>query len=160
MALQVINIGLGIKQMKVEPKGITVPDFIESLSHKVCLFFGLCSLLLFSPNNLPKTAHPSRTGQHRKQPRESEAEMPLHASRPQRCVHQSYRTTHGVRLLLPRVQCPQLPGYHRWQLNHRVGVPHIWCQARRGKRNEAEAGRVPMRMCVLSGHAGLYICFP
>jgi len=50
MAPQVINIGLGIKQMKVEPKGITVPDFIESLSHKVRFF---CSLL-FSPNNLPK----------------------------------------------------------------------------------------------------------
>jgi len=33
---QVVNIGLGIKQMKVEPKGISVPDFLESLSHKVC----------------------------------------------------------------------------------------------------------------------------
>jgi phosphopantetheinyl transferase (holo-ACP synthase) len=32
---QVVNIGLGIKQMKVEPKGISVPDFLESLSHKL-----------------------------------------------------------------------------------------------------------------------------
>jgi len=32
---QVVNIGLGIKQLKVEPKGTTVPVFFESLSHKL-----------------------------------------------------------------------------------------------------------------------------
>lgn len=32
---QVVNIGLGIKQLKVEPKGTSVPVFFESLSHKV-----------------------------------------------------------------------------------------------------------------------------
>ncbi|KAF4612355.1 hypothetical protein D9613_003891 [Agrocybe pediades] len=32
---QVVNIGLGIKQMKVEPKGITIPLYLESLSHKL-----------------------------------------------------------------------------------------------------------------------------
>lgn len=33
---QVVNIGLGIKQLKVEPRGTAVPVFFESLSHKVC----------------------------------------------------------------------------------------------------------------------------
>lgn len=32
---QVANIGLGIKQMKVDIKGTTVPVFLESMSHKV-----------------------------------------------------------------------------------------------------------------------------
>ena len=39
---EVINIGLGIKQVAVEPRDVTVPQYVESLSHKVCgtRFFG------------------------------------------------------------------------------------------------------------------------
>lgn len=33
--VQVVNIGLGIKQLKVEPKGAPVKVYLESLSHKV-----------------------------------------------------------------------------------------------------------------------------
>jgi len=32
---KVINIGLGIKQLAVEPRGVTVAAYTESLSHKV-----------------------------------------------------------------------------------------------------------------------------
>src|SRR6266403_3333722 len=32
---EVINIGLGIKQVAVEPRDVTVPQYVESLSHKV-----------------------------------------------------------------------------------------------------------------------------
>ncbi len=39
---EVVNIGLGIKQVAVEPRDVTVPQYVESLSHKVCRtrFFG------------------------------------------------------------------------------------------------------------------------
>lgn len=33
--VQVVNIGLGIKQLKVEPKGTPVKVYLESLSHKL-----------------------------------------------------------------------------------------------------------------------------
>ena len=33
---QVINIGLGIKQISVEPKGVSVAAYAESFAHKVC----------------------------------------------------------------------------------------------------------------------------
>ena len=38
---QVINIGLGIKQLSVEPRGVSVAAYAESFAHKVlsCLFF-------------------------------------------------------------------------------------------------------------------------
>ena len=32
---EVVNIGLGIKQVTVEPRDVTVPQYVESLSHKV-----------------------------------------------------------------------------------------------------------------------------
>ncbi|KAH9476920.1 4'-phosphopantetheinyl transferase pptA [Psilocybe cubensis] len=32
---QVVNIGLGVKQLKVEPRGTSVPVYFESLSHKL-----------------------------------------------------------------------------------------------------------------------------
>jgi 4'-phosphopantetheinyl transferase len=32
---EVVNIGLGIKQVAVEPRDVTVPQYVESLSHKV-----------------------------------------------------------------------------------------------------------------------------
>ncbi|KAF9031856.1 hypothetical protein BDZ89DRAFT_1063743 [Hymenopellis radicata] len=42
---RVINIGLGIKQIAVHPRGITVPDFIESMRHKLTSTeFGLIPL--------------------------------------------------------------------------------------------------------------------
>jgi hypothetical protein len=44
---QVINIGLGIKQISVEPKGVSVPAYAESFAHKV------------SPE--PGTKHPKLT---------------------------------------------------------------------------------------------------
>lgn len=34
---EVVNIGLGIKQVAVEPRDVTVPQYVESLSHKVCV---------------------------------------------------------------------------------------------------------------------------
>lgn len=34
---RVVNIGLGIKQLTVEPRGISVAVYLESLSHKVSL---------------------------------------------------------------------------------------------------------------------------
>ena len=39
--VQVAHIGLGIKQLKVDPKGTPVKLYLESLSHKVshsCIF--------------------------------------------------------------------------------------------------------------------------
>jgi len=39
---QVVHIGLGIKQLKVEPKGTPVKLYLESFSHKVsrlCIFY-------------------------------------------------------------------------------------------------------------------------
>ena len=46
---EVINIGLGIKQVAVEPRDVSVPQYVESLSHKVCStrFFLLSFFLLF-----------------------------------------------------------------------------------------------------------------
>jgi hypothetical protein len=49
---EVINIGLGIKQVAVEPRDVTVPQYVESLSHKVrvCVatrFFLLSFFFLF-----------------------------------------------------------------------------------------------------------------
>ena len=32
---QVVNIGLGIKQLRVDPRGTTVPVYFESMTHKV-----------------------------------------------------------------------------------------------------------------------------
>ena len=32
---QVVNIGLGIKQLRVEPRNTTVPVYFESMTHKV-----------------------------------------------------------------------------------------------------------------------------
>jgi 4'-phosphopantetheinyl transferase len=47
---EVINIGLGIKQVAVEPRDVTVPQYVESLSHKVCgTRFLLSFLFLVSP---------------------------------------------------------------------------------------------------------------
>ena len=46
---EVINIGLGIKQVAVEPRDVTVPQYVESLSHKVCVahvFFCCCPFFL------------------------------------------------------------------------------------------------------------------
>ena len=40
---EVINIGLGIKQVAVEPRDVTVPQYVESLSHKV----RVCGTLFF-----------------------------------------------------------------------------------------------------------------
>jgi 4'-phosphopantetheinyl transferase len=42
---EVVNIGLGVKQVAVEPRDATVSTYVESLSHKVCVahvlfFFG------------------------------------------------------------------------------------------------------------------------
>lgn len=34
---QVINIGLGIKQLAIEPRGGKLSDYVESSKHKVCL---------------------------------------------------------------------------------------------------------------------------
>lgn len=34
---EVVNIGLGIKQVAVEPRDATVATYVESLSHKVCV---------------------------------------------------------------------------------------------------------------------------
>lgn len=48
---QVVNIGLGIKQVAVEPRGASVSAYVESNSHKVCLFPSN-SLLLRIPNIL------------------------------------------------------------------------------------------------------------
>ena len=48
---EVINIGLGIKQVAVEPRDVTVPQYVESLSHKVCVahvFFFLLSFFFLS----------------------------------------------------------------------------------------------------------------
>ena len=50
---EVVNIGLGIKQVAVEPRDVTVPQYVESLSHKVCVahvffcypFFFFCLFL-------------------------------------------------------------------------------------------------------------------
>jgi 4'-phosphopantetheinyl transferase len=51
---KVVNIGIGIKHVSVDPLGITVPEYVESQSHKVSTFllrsslghvlamFGLC----------------------------------------------------------------------------------------------------------------------
>ena len=43
---EVVNIGLGIKQVAVEPRDVTVLQYVESLSHKVCVcvarFFCCC----------------------------------------------------------------------------------------------------------------------
>jgi 4'-phosphopantetheinyl transferase len=33
---EVVNIGLGVKQVAVEPRDATVSTYVESLSHKVC----------------------------------------------------------------------------------------------------------------------------
>lgn len=35
---EVVNIGLGIKHVAVEPRDVTVPQYVESLSHKVCVW--------------------------------------------------------------------------------------------------------------------------
>lgn len=37
---RVVNIGLGIKQLTVEPRGISVAVYLESLSHKVSFHSG------------------------------------------------------------------------------------------------------------------------
>ena len=34
---EVVNIGLGVKQVAVEPRDATVSAYVESLSHKVCV---------------------------------------------------------------------------------------------------------------------------
>ena len=34
---EVVNIGLGVKQVAVEPRDATVAAYVESLSHKVCV---------------------------------------------------------------------------------------------------------------------------
>lgn len=34
---EVVNIGLGIKQVAVEPRDVPVQQYVESLSHKVCV---------------------------------------------------------------------------------------------------------------------------
>lgn len=36
---RVVNIGLGIKQIAVHPRGISVMDFIDSMKHKVSVLF-------------------------------------------------------------------------------------------------------------------------
>ena len=38
---QVINIGLGIKQLCVEPRSVSVATYAESLAHKVPFAFSL-----------------------------------------------------------------------------------------------------------------------
>jgi 4'-phosphopantetheinyl transferase len=52
---EVVNIGLGIKQVAVEPRDVTVPQYVESLSHKVCVwhtfFFWLSFFCLFVFNH-------------------------------------------------------------------------------------------------------------
>ena len=60
--VQVVNIGLGIKQLKVEPKGTPVKVYLESLSHKVsrwCIFSWMI-LLISVPANT------GRNSQHRR----------------------------------------------------------------------------------------------
>jgi 4'-phosphopantetheinyl transferase len=46
--VQVVNIGLGIKQLKVEPKGAPVKVYLESLSHKVSHSYLLLGYLTHS----------------------------------------------------------------------------------------------------------------
>lgn len=40
---KVINIGLGMKQLLVEPRGISMQTYVESFSHKVCPLHALYS---------------------------------------------------------------------------------------------------------------------
>lgn len=44
---EVINIGLGIKQVAVEPRDVPVPQYVESLSHKVCVWHTFFFVVLF-----------------------------------------------------------------------------------------------------------------
>jgi 4'-phosphopantetheinyl transferase len=46
---EVVNIGLGIKQVAVEPRDVTVLQYVESLSHKVCMWhvFFCCPFSFF-----------------------------------------------------------------------------------------------------------------
>ena len=46
---EVVNIGLGIKQVAVEPRDATVSAYVESLSHKVCV-------CVFTPRGHPHHA--------------------------------------------------------------------------------------------------------
>jgi hypothetical protein len=54
---EVVNIGLGIKQVTVEPRDVTVPQYVESLSHKVrATRFFLC------PHHEAAGLHPVPSG--------------------------------------------------------------------------------------------------
>lgn len=67
---EVINIGLGIKQLVVEPRDATVAAYAESLSHKVRLLF-FASVQTYPGHQggrygsifmiTPLAAHPTRT---------------------------------------------------------------------------------------------------
>ena len=69
---EVVNIGLGIKQVAVEPRDATVSTYVESLSHKVCVAHVFSLSFLFHatrPRVLPRhaltrptlfPAHPAR----------------------------------------------------------------------------------------------------
>jgi hypothetical protein len=45
---EVVNIGLGIKQVAVEPRDATVSAYVESLSHKVCVCHTLSPFIFVS----------------------------------------------------------------------------------------------------------------
>jgi 4'-phosphopantetheinyl transferase len=60
----VVNIGLGIKQVAVEPRDVSVPQYVESLSHKVratrfFLFFTPrgCGIGLRPPHSIPTSTY-------------------------------------------------------------------------------------------------------
>lgn len=50
---QVINLGFGIKQLCVEPRGVSVAAYAESFAHKVCVLFSQWERHLFTFAALP-----------------------------------------------------------------------------------------------------------
>ncbi len=112
---EVINIGLGIKQVAVEPRDVTVPQYVESLSHKVCVahvfFFFFCLFrhheaaagsIPHPPAHPPLTRHPNTVNLARNvlpdsgPRRRSRPPSPMHPPSPQSGLHQSDRSAHRL----------------------------------------------------------------
>lgn len=170
---EVVNVGLGIKQLAVEPRDATVAAYAESLSHKVrhlphCFRRSLChdsrsiideaSAHTHSIVSLPTsfTAHSSRVNlHHRRRCRRCHPPPPLHFTCSKNGLHEGYRSTHGLRLVPTRIQYPRRNLHWRWSTLARLGIPPLQGPARRPAQGCYARGVLPMCHRTLQGNTRL-----
>jgi hypothetical protein len=171
---EVVNIGLGIKQVAVEPRDVTVSAYVESLSHKVCSTrFPLswhgtptrpCRATptnqILTPSSRPARyiAHGARDVLPGTEPwRRGRTAPAVHPARAQGRVHQGDRATNRIRLVPTRVQHIRGDVQRGRPAADRLGVPLVQGTSGRAATQHRRRGELPVRHGPLPRHPRLQV---